>query len=390
MRYADNTTMRRTVLRSVGFCFAVAALCYTAAEFITANVTVAQESDQDRCLGVINQSRGQTRSIASRQEFFRHRETFCREYHNSKAERRSASFGTSYNVLSLSSSSSRMSTEAVATKYCRDGETTERGEEDYENYTSQIPGEAFRAYEACLRSAKGGVIFDHDGSVFTHRDLLFGVRFKARTEGEQAEVRWSAVPEEGTTCDWIHRGQGVEDSGSVIVMQDSSQANLHCRRENWNSKSAVTIDRANGDARMAFHWPAYAEANGRHYPVDVLNDMKVEIADLQQELGQLRADAVRIESGVLSLPDDKQVLNKKGNYVTRGIRRRIEFTKKFSSKPTVVVNLSRLDIDQRSNIRIRVRVLPTEVDESGFSYDFFTWADTKIYEAMGTWIAYGN
>lgn len=386
MSYAANIGMRRTVLRRVGPLFAVAVLCY-AAEF-TANVAVAQESHQDRCLGVINQSRGETRSIASRQEFLRHRENFCREYRSSKQSGRSASFGASYNVLSLSSSSSRMSADAVATKYCRDGETTRRGEEDYKNYTSQVPGEAFRAYEACLRSTEGGVIFDHDGSVFIHNELLFGVRFNARIEGEQAEVRWAAVPEEGTTCNWIHRGEGVEGNGHVIVMQDSSQANLRCRRENWRSRSAVTIDRANGDARMAFHWPAYAEANGGHYPVDVLNEMKVEIADLRQELKQLGASSVRIESGSLSLPDDRKILDTRGNYIARGVRGRIEFSREFSSKPEVIINLSRLDIDQQWNTRIRV--LPTKVDKSGFSYDLFTWGDTKIYEAVGTWIAYGN
>ncbi len=386
MLYAVNIGMCQTIPQTIGLYLVVAVLSF--ADGFSSNLAVAQESDQDRCLGVINQSRGETKSIASRQEFLRHQENFCREYQSSKQSGRTASFGTSYNVLSLSSSSSRMSADAVATKYCRDGGTTRRSEEDYENYTSQIPGEAFRAYEACLRSAEGGVVFDHDGSVVTHRELLFGVRFNARTEGEQAEVRWTAVPEEGTTCNWIHRGQGVEGNGNVIVMQDSSQANLRCQREDWKSKSAVTIDRANGDARMAFFWPAYAKTNSGYFPVDVLNDMKVEIADLRKNLRQLQADAIRIESGSLSLPDDRRILSRNGNYVRRGIRDRVEFEKEFSSKPTVIVNLSRLDIDQRWNARIRV--LSTKIDKSGFSYEFFTWSDTKIYEAIGTWIAYGN
>ena len=386
MLYALNIGIRRMACGTVGLYLTVAALSFAAG--YTPNLAIAQESDQDRCLGVINKSRGETRSIASRKEFLRHQENFCREYHSSKQSGRSASFGVSYNVLSLSSGSSRMSADAVATKYCRDGGTTRRGEEDYENYTSQVPGDAFRAYEACLRSTKGGVVFDHDGLVVTHGELLFGVRFNARTEGEEAKVRWTAVPEEGTTCSWIHRGRGVEGNGSVIIMQDSSQVNLRCQRENWKSKSAVTIDRANGEARMAFHWPAYAESNSGYFPVDVLNTMKIEIADLRQKLGELQADAIRIESGTLSLPNDQQILHRSGNYVTRGMEGRVKFEKEFSSKPEVVLNLSRLDIDERWNARIRV--LPIKIEKSGFSYKFFTWADTKIYEAIGTWIAYGN
>lgn len=388
MLYALNIGVRRAALGTMGLYLTIAALSFGAG--YAPNLAVAQESDQDRCLGVINKSRGETRSMASKKEFLRHQENFCREYQSSKQSGRSASFGVSYNVLSLSSGSSRMSADAVATKYCRDGETTRRGEEDYENYTSQVPSEAFGAYKACLRSTKGGVVFDHDGLVVTHREFLFGVRFNARTEGEKAEVRWTAVPKEGTICNWIHRGRGVEGNGSVIIMQDSSQANLRCQRENWKSKSAVTIDRANGDARMTLHWPAYAESNSGYFPVDVLNAMKVEIADLRQKLREVQAAAIRIESGTISLPNDRQVLNRRGNYVTRGIESRVEFEKEFSSKPKVVMNLSRLDIDGKWNARIRILPIETKIDKSGFSYKFFTWADTKIYEAKGTWIAYGN
>ena len=118
--------------------------------------------------------------------------------------------------------------------------------------------------------------------MFTHKELLFGVRFNANSEGETANVRWAAVPRRGTTCEW----EGVAESRNFIAMQDSSQANLRCRRDSWESKSAVIIDRANGSARMKFDWQAYAQANGEYLPVNLLQELQQKMAALQIQINE--------------------------------------------------------------------------------------------------------
>lgn len=266
----------------------VVALCYFSVAFAP-SLTIAQESLEDRCLGVINKSRSEARSIATKKDFFTHQKNFCREFSSARSSGRTASFGMSYDVLSLSSGSSRMSAEAVAEQYCEQNGAVRRNDVDYDNYTSQVPRDAFSAYEACLKSARdGGVIFDHHGSVFTHNELLFGVRFNATTEGETARIRWTAVPKTGTTCSW----EGSAETGNVIVMQDSSQANLRCQRDNWQSKSAVVVDRQNGTARMRFDWQGYAQANGEYHPVSKLYEMQQNILELQRISAELKKTLV--------------------------------------------------------------------------------------------------
>ena len=248
----------------------------------------SQESNEDRCLGVINKGRAETRTVASEDEFFRHRDNFCREYNSSRETGRTASYGGSYKFLSFSASSSRMSAEAVATRYCRDTSGERRREADYMNYTSQVPKEAFEAYRACLRSANtDGVFVDHDGFLLLHNELLIGVRFKSGSAGEVAQMRVTSTA--GVTCLWKHLGEGVQGNGDVIVMRNSTQANLHCTRERWDAESGVTIDRANGSARMAFRWLPYdTDLN----PVDRLSEMQERIEETQAEVTSLRENGV--------------------------------------------------------------------------------------------------
>ena len=247
-----------------------------------------QESNEDRCLGVINKGRAETRTVVSQDDFFRHRDNFCREYNSSRQTGRVASYGGSYKFLSFSASTSRMSAEAVAARYCRDTSEERRREADYENYTSQVPREAFEAYRACLRSANtDGVFVDHDGFVLLHNELLFGVRFQSSSAGEVAQMR--ATSTSGVTCLWKHLGEDVQGNGDVIVMRSSTQANLHCTRERWDAESGVTIDRANGSARMAFRWLPYDEDLN---PVDRLNEMQERIEETQAEITSLRENGV--------------------------------------------------------------------------------------------------
>ncbi|KAF4467213.1 metalloprotease [Fusarium albosuccineum] len=59
---------------------------------------------------------------------------------------------------------------------------------------------------------------------------------------------------------------------------------------------------------------------------------------------------------------------------------------KYTESPNVLVWLSALDLDRGHNWRVRAKA--TNVTASGFDLDIETWADTKLYSATASWVAY--
>ncbi|TGO03518.1 hypothetical protein PN36_05695 [Candidatus Thiomargarita nelsonii] len=77
------------------------------------------------------------------------------------------------------------------------------------------------------------------------------------------------------------------------------------------------------------------------------------------------------------------------NCYTRGIlNKRVNFKRKFQAAPVVMLSLIFLDIIEGNNHRIRVNV--KQVDKRGFSYEFVTWCNTKVYRARAQWTAIGQ
>ncbi|HSC80686.1 MAG TPA: H-type lectin domain-containing protein, partial [Chitinolyticbacter sp.] len=60
----------------------------------------------------------------------------------------------------------------------------------------------------------------------------------------------------------------------------------------------------------------------------------------------------------------------------------------FRNIPTVLVSLSFVDAEQSRNLRLNSWA--DSVTASGCRLAIHTWADTVIYGASGTWIAFGN
>lgn len=65
---------------------------------------------------------------------------------------------------------------------------------------------------------------------------------------------------------------------------------------------------------------------------------------------------------------------------------RINFAKPFSSPPKVVTSLQELDMDRSRTWRIRVYA--TDVDTHGFTVHADSWANSILYSAGVTWLAY--
>jgi len=66
----------------------------------------------------------------------------------------------------------------------------------------------------------------------------------------------------------------------------------------------------------------------------------------------------------------------------------IAFPSPFSTKPMVIVNISMFDMWSGSNPRLSATA--SQITNEGFTLTFHTWADTLVYGASATWLAYGE
>ncbi len=64
------------------------------------------------------------------------------------------------------------------------------------------------------------------------------------------------------------------------------------------------------------------------------------------------------------------------------------FDQEFKLEPKVVMGLSSLGVDHKSELRIDLVV--NTVKKDGFFYSFYTWCNTRVYAARGAWVAVGQ
>jgi len=69
-------------------------------------------------------------------------------------------------------------------------------------------------------------------------------------------------------------------------------------------------------------------------------------------------------------------------------RRRIKFSEKYLSQPTVQLSISLWDMDAGSVLR--ADVVAEAVTEKGFDMVFRTWGDTKVARVRIAWTALGE
>jgi hypothetical protein len=66
----------------------------------------------------------------------------------------------------------------------------------------------------------------------------------------------------------------------------------------------------------------------------------------------------------------------------------IKFTKKFTSKPDIIINVNGIDASKDTNLRFGIE--PSFVSTDGFLIKVSTWSDSKIFGLSGTWTAIGQ
>lgn len=72
----------------------------------------------------------------------------------------------------------------------------------------------------------------------------------------------------------------------------------------------------------------------------------------------------------------------------RSYLQEVNFLNPFESRPEVIVTLSMLDADSKTNVRLNVEA--TAISRDGFTVKITTWGDTKLFGVGGNWIAYAK
>lgn len=98
---------------------------------------------------------------------------------------------------------------------------------------------------------------------------------------------------------------------------------------------------------------------------------------------------MKIQSGTITIDSAQYpVLLDNDPGGNRTVNDYIPFPTAFAGTPTVAVSLNRIDMDKGNNFRILTGT--DTVNASGFELVLMTWADSKVYSAGITWIAYGD
>jgi len=72
----------------------------------------------------------------------------------------------------------------------------------------------------------------------------------------------------------------------------------------------------------------------------------------------------------------------------RSILVSVPFLKPFETKPDVILTLSHLDAESKTNVRYTIKAVT--VTRDGFTIQVSTWAETKIYGISGYWLAHSE
>lgn len=80
-------------------------------------------------------------------------------------------------------------------------------------------------------------------------------------------------------------------------------------------------------------------------------------------------------------------LNELNGKPVRDFSRHVNFVQSFTTTPSLVVGLNRLEIDGPG---ARLAAFARNITTHGFDMVFETWADTKVFSAQAMWIAVGD
>lgn len=259
----------------------------------------ALHAQNDECLKLIPLSRTVQSTLVNETEFHDVKNHFCTEYEKSRAQKRSANYGGSWDILSVSMGTSSRTADNVASKYCRfDGDTRDN-EATFRQYISGVAPEAYEAFQACTAARRTGVIFDLLSR--TQNELELRAFHRSTTSGAVATLSWSSS--DPVNCSWL----GSADDGSAeLTLQANEGRLLECRRPDprvgpTDEADFVNIFRQGAEATLSIPWPKYTPA-GQPIPTvqEVRDQVERDIAEMAASLTEMRDQTGNLTSALNS------------------------------------------------------------------------------------------
>jgi len=220
------------------------------ASFACLLVTHAARAD---CTDVIALSRTTAEVVQSQASIESHARNFCSEYKKASSSSRSASYGASYKLLSLSMSQLGSSEEEIASKYCSADSSFASRDDAYKTYAESISPDAYRAYESCMSLSKRSIFVNVDAASMLPTQFSMAVAYKPDA-AVSARLRYTASKD--VRCAW---SSGPD---KVTTLTGASSTLLECSRDAQNKASYVGLIDENSGAASNFNlaWPAYTES----------------------------------------------------------------------------------------------------------------------------------
>ncbi len=343
----------------------------------------------DQCAELLRLSRITARTVVDQTQLTRTVDNFCDEMRRARSA--STSLNLDLRILGLGQGGNTdAATNSTFTKYCSEQADERYHELNYRQYLEDIAPGAYTAYYACTTARGDGVEFQM--LTPTTRDALeLVVFFRADTRDARAHMSWSAS--EPVNCQW----ESFSGDGTVAPQQRTLQANertrLRCGRTSADSDPIrepdyVNVIRDGGDATINIPWPKY---NDQDEPVQTLEEIR---RSLERDLAAINAtldtlSEVRVQTGMVSLPyasSTRPVVTQRGGRLRGIVGGRVDFPVAFARAPEVHMALAGVDMSNRANARLRVRV--TSVDREGFEYELYSWDSTHVYTASASWVAF--
>ncbi len=95
---------------------------------------------------------------------------------------------------------------------------------------------------------------------------------------------------------------------------------------------------------------------------------------------------VQMQSGKFSASSSTPGYTLDKNSGDRSTTIEVTFDKPFDKKPKIVISVTMIDTDVKTNVRYNVEA--TSISRDGFTLKISTWSETKIYGIGGNWIAH--
>ena len=334
----------------------------------------------------------QTEILKTREEARRAYRYACNEKSGTTTESAGASANIGWDLFSVGAQNNSQSLSDYRSLYCSQDEDDVANQVAKNFRQRSVNPAAVAAWRDCINQRTG---INLDPRIDTSQKVVsFSITYNpARIPGGIRPIL-RGISSQTFDCKTAGTGERIDVGGESRRISANDALNIRCDRNPETSttgnrqvdryrEDTLILDLSSGAHRINF-------SEWREGPIlDEFAELQRRIETLSREL-ETHKQEVHVQVGVVSLPHDsdglREVVRTQGRRRDQGIvNGRVDFATPFSSVPEVQLALSRLDVWSHANTRIETIV--KSVDQEGFDYELYYWADTRVHSATASWIA---